>query len=885
MKLALALWRTLSALWTKNLSRSTLAVICLTNGVHAAENVLVLNSYHRGKHLSDETIEAIVNNLQTQRPGLTFLIEDMDTKRNMLDDLQPTLVNYFADKYRDIELAAIVTVDNNAFDFAIAHRETLFCDVPLVFCGFNGFDPSVMDGVTGVTGVTEAVEIEATVRTALALHPRTTHLAVVSDITLSSRSILGEFRRFARQLPEALEVVELVELETAELLDRLKRLPRTTIILRFSFFRAPNGDRFRVDEQVGLLTSAELPVYDFWDEGGIGNGYVGGYVVTGASQGRVVSNMLQRILEGESPEQIDVVTRSPNVPVFDKRQLLSTGADLSQLPANAVLRFDEPSFWQRYFKLLVATGIAFVVLLGFAVFFAALSFQRKRHAALLALEEQKLRATLQSMGEGVVTTNSRGEVEQINAVAQRWIGLPPEEIYGQPAQSIFKIAAGAHEETEGVSSDDCPPPTTSGVLTTGDGESLPIVRTAAPISLPHESEAGTVIVFRDMTREKQLQRELEQVRRLDALGQLAGGVAHDFNNILTAILAAAELLQDRMEDAEGDELARIILNSAEDAAGLTTQLLSFARKQPVTGQPVHLHSLVKDVAAVLTRTIDPRIEIEFRAEASLDLVYGDRALLKNCLLNLGINGAHAMPSGGKLLFQTRNMTLDPCEASGGPLGLAPGPYIELQVDDNGSGIAPDVMDRIFEPFFTTKEPGRGTGLGLAAVFGTMQQHAGSVTAESEVNRGTRFALRLPLTEQMTSAEADNESPMSGEGLVLVVDDQELPQRMARSTLEVLGYETLTAKDGLEAIEVYKQSGHRIDVVLLDMIMPRMSGRDCFDELQRMDPDVRVIAASGFSCPDELRELRGLGVTAQLKKPYSRAELSRALHTTLQVTDR
>ena len=851
-------------------------VLSLGDWTCAADKVLILNSYHRGKRLSDDTITAIITGLPAPHPELTLLVEDMDTKRNSLEDVKAPLLECFTQKYRDVDLAAVVTIDNNAFDFAIENRSTLFPGVPLVFCGFNGFQRSMLDGIQGVTGVAEAVEFEATIKVALALHPQTTHLAVVSDTTPSGRKLMGEFRRYAGQLPASLQIVELAELESADLSDRLKNLPPSSIVLRFSFFRDPSGESFRVDEQVELITAAGLPVYDFWDEG-IGSGYVGGYVVTGESQGQVVASMLKRILAGEAPENIEVVDRSPNIPVFDKRELLRNGADLSQLPPNAVLRFDEPSFWLRYRSLLVGTGIAFLVLLGFAIFFAVLSVQRKRHAVALSLEEQKLRATLQSIGEGVVTTNTRGEIEQINAVAERWLGLPLEKVYGRPADSIFQMSNGTSGTvTKSSSRRD---PAASGLLMTSAGNSLPIVRTAAPISLSGGEKGGTVIVFRDMTRENELQQELEQVRRLNALGQLAGGVAHDFNNMLAGIMGAAELLKGNIDDDELGSFPQLILDSASDAADLTTQLLSFASEQPIDRQPVHVHQIINDSVAVLTRTIDPRVEIDVRADAEIDVVHGDRTLLKSCLLNLGINASHAMPSGGTLIFSTRVVNLEPSDCEGVLFEIMPGPYLELRVEDTGAGISPEIIERIFEPFFTTKEPGKGTGLGLAAVFGTVQQHDGSVSVDSEVGQGACFTVRLPLASQPVSAASSGAS-VPGEGVVLVVDDWEPLQKVTRKHLEFLGYEVLTANDGLEALEVYTRADGQVDVVLLDMIMPKMDGRDCFIELKRLDPNVRVIAISGFSCPERMQELQGLGVAVQLKKPFGRTELSKALRSAI-----
>ncbi|MEP3479708.1 MAG: ATP-binding protein [Fuerstiella sp.] len=826
--------------------------------------------------MSDDTIEAIVAGVQPRYPDLTFLIEDMDTKRHSLDELRQSLLTTYRRKYHDIKLSAVVTVDNNAFEFAIQHRESLFPGVPLIFCGLNGFQPSMLDGVKGVTGVTEAIDIDATVQMALAFHPNTTHLAVISDTTKSGRSMLEGFRKYAVQLPKSLQIVELAELTASELSLGLQRLPKDSVVLRFSFFCSADGRSFRVDQQAKLITQADLPVYDFWDEA-IGSGYVGGYVVTGAAQGQPVIRILERILAGENPGQIKVVDRSPNVPVFDKRQLLRFGADMNLLPANAILRFDEVPFWQRHRRMLSGIGVTFLFLLGLAVFFAVLSVQRKKHAIALSLEEQKLRATLQSIGEGVVTTNNDGNVEHINSVAARLMGVTEQKSCGQPVAEIFQLTdSSTNAVIQSAGRGECPP-TATGRLKTSAGKKLPIALTAAPISLPEGSESGTVIVFRDMTRENELQQELQQAQRLDALGQLAGGVAHDFNNMLGGIVGAAEILSLQLSDGELSEFPKLILSSADRAAELTAQLLSFAREQPVAKHSVHINQIIADTVGVLTRTIDPRIEIEIQGEAKMDMVQGDRTLLQSCLLNLGINASHAMPSGGKLIFATGEVCLKSSDCEASSFDLREGRYVEVRVMDTGTGIAPKIIKRIFDPFYTTKEQGKGTGLGLAAVFGTVQQHCGSVTVESELGQGTNFSIRLPLAEsKVRHSKERNDGVINGNGMVLVVDDQAPLRDMAKKNLERLGYDVLTASDGIEAVEIFEREHKRIEVVLLDMIMPKMSGRDCFIELQRIDSDVRVISASGFSSPEDLQEMLSLGLTVHLTKPYRSAELSRAI---------
>lgn len=228
------------------------------------------------------------------------------------------------------------------------------------------------------------------------------------------------------------------------------------------------------------------------------------------------------------------------------------------------------------------------------------------------------------------------------------------------------------------------------------------------------------------------------------------------------------------------------------------------------------------------------------------------------------------------MFATRELTLHEQDCAENLFAIAPGRYLELRVEDTGTGISPDIMERIFDPFFTTKAQGKGTGLGLAAVFGTVQQHDGSVTVESEMGQGTTFVVRLPLAQQSASKSSASDSPISGEGVVLVVDDEEFLRKTTTKTLQELGYETLTANDGVEAVELFDRKKEQIDAILLDMSMPRMNGRDCLVELRGLAPNVPIVATSGFLSPEDLENIRSLGIAEHLPKPYHRNELSKAV---------
>jgi signal transduction histidine kinase/ActR/RegA family two-component response regulator len=369
-------------------------------------------------------------------------------------------------------------------------------------------------------------------------------------------------------------------------------------------------------------------------------------------------------------------------------------------------------------------------------------------------------------------------------------------------------------------------------------------------------------------KRRELELELSRAKRMEALGQLAGGLAHDFNNMLTGIIGHAELVA--LKAAGNEELARhaqLILGTGERAAQLTRQLLTFSRKRERVVEPVSLHRLVENVVAILERTIDRRIALKLDLRASPDLVDGDPALLESALLNLGINARDAITGSGTIGFSTERADS----------GEGPTPSVRVRVSDSGIGISETDLDRIFEPYFTTKGVGKGTGLGLAAVYGTVRDHGGTVGVESTVGEGTTFAITLPASaaEQEGDVVAESE-PCDGETrLVLAVDDEAAVLEALRGMLEGLGHTVLTACDGVEALEILDRHRGAIELVVLDLMMPRMSGRQVLERAGKTLRTIPVILTSGYSS-DSLSEIAADGRVRLLAKPYRQSELAMAI---------
>jgi PAS domain S-box-containing protein len=386
----------------------------------------------------------------------------------------------------------------------------------------------------------------------------------------------------------------------------------------------------------------------------------------------------------------------------------------------------------------------------------------------------------------------------------------------------------------------------------------------------------------DITEKKHLEAQLFRAQRLESIGTLASGIAHDLNNILTPILAGAQLLPLKFPDA--DERTRHLLEilevNARRGADLVKQVLSFARGVEGKRITLQLRHLIVEVAKILKETFPKSIEISTDVLQDLWMVSGDSTQLHQVLMNLCVNARDAMPNGGSLSIYAENVLIDENYARMN-LEAKEGPYIVMTVSDTGVGIAKEILDRIFEPFFTTKDVGKGTGLGLSTVLGIVKSHGGFVNVYSEPGTGTSFQVYLPAVEGMETITPEQLPPQTGHGeLILIVDDEVAIQEIAKTSLETHNYKTLIASDGIEAIALYAQNRDKIDAVLMDIMLPTLDGLTAIRTLQKINPLVRIIASSGLMSDKKLSAVAAIGINTFLVKPYTVNELLLSLHKVL-----
>ncbi len=517
--------------------------------------------------------------------------------------------------------------------------------------------------------------------------------------------------------------------------------------------------------------------------------------------------------------------------------------------------------------------------------------ERRRADHALRRSESYFRSLIQNSSDVILVLATDGEIRYASPSASRVFGYRPEQtlgrrledyVHGEDHSTLLETTGKIVENPHVAESSEFR-------LRHNDGKWRDVA--AQGKALIEDGEVtGLVLNVRDQTERNaaeaeriKLEGELQHIHKMEAIGTLAGGVAHDFNNLLGGILGYASMLKAGYEgqDEKVFKAASTIETAAGRAAELTSQLLGFARKGKHQNVRLNLHDLIHEAIGLLTRTVDKNIQIEQRLEAQRPEVLGDPAQLQQILLNLAVNSRDAMPQGGRLTFRTEDVVLDEgfCRRHA---GASEGPHVLITTSDTGEGIPRDIQDRIFEPFFTTKDPGKGTGMGLAMIYGIVKNHGGSIYLYSEPGQGTAFKIFLPIAAggSYAAPAPDTHEPIKGKGRILVVDDEEVIRNLATDMLEMLGYDVMTAVDGLRAVEDYAESLAEIDLAIIDMIMPNMGGRDCFRKLRELRPDLRAVLSTGYGRDGAAQEILDEGMVGFVQKPYRIEQLSEVVSRAL-----
>jgi two-component system, cell cycle sensor histidine kinase and response regulator CckA len=395
------------------------------------------------------------------------------------------------------------------------------------------------------------------------------------------------------------------------------------------------------------------------------------------------------------------------------------------------------------------------------------------------------------------------------------------------------------------------------------------------------TQKKVLVISTDITEKIKLESQFLRAQRMESIGTLASGIAHDLNNVLSPILMSIQLLESKLDDEESRSILNLLKVNAQRGGEMIRQVLSFAKGAKGDRIPVQTRHLIKEIIKILGDTFPKSIEIKHQLPNNLWSVVGDATQLYQLIMNICVNARDAMPSGGVLTIVAENVSLDEKSASKN-VDARVGNYISISITDTGTGMNPEVAEKIFEPFYTTKETGKGTGLGLSSALGIVKSHGGYITVYSQPAKGSQFKICLPAIESSQDRRSEEESaeiPAGNREWILVVDDEEGIREIARKTLESFNYNVITASDGTEAVAIFAQRKHEIGAVLLDMMMPHLDGPSTIRILTRMDPKVKIVGASGLKVNDD--DVTLSSIRAFLSKPYTAEKLLRTLYSVLQ----
>jgi signal transduction histidine kinase/ActR/RegA family two-component response regulator len=849
--------------------------------------VLILHSYHLGYDWTEGITAGIRSVFQENAVVADLHVEFMDARRHGSPADLERLHDYYKHKFQTLNFEVIISSDNAALEFLLQNHQGLFPQTPVVFCGVGRIERYDFTEHPLFTGIVEVTDNTETVALALRLQPEVRRVVVVTDNGPTLRAAQSGSADVQRTFPQLQFVfLDPSDLEISELLSRLRSMPRHSVGLLGAFFSNRFGQTFTAPEAARLISQAcPFPVYGV-NANTFREGIVGGKLNDGYFQGVEAARRAVAILKGTAPAALPILRESINHYQFDYEQLQRWQIDLSRLSPGSLVVNRPPSLYEQHAATIWIVA-AFLALQSVAISVLLLNIRRRRKA------EARLRASENSL-EKAQSIAHIGSWDHNLIRGELWWSSETYRIFGygeeRPVVSLDFFLERVHPEDVQAVLQASSEARTGGQAYTLDHRILRpdgtvrLVQQQAEVFTDRDGRAVRLVgTTSDITDLRSLEDQLRHSQKLEAVGRLAGGIAHDFNNLLTAINGYCDLI---LEDLSAQDPLRSdlleIRKAGERAATLTRQLLAFSRKQVLEPRVINLNTVVSGMDNMLRRLLGEDIELRTHFHPDLGLVKADPGQLEQVILNLAVNGRDAMPKGGKLTIETSNTVLDEDYARTHE-SVVPGFYTLLTVSDTGCGMDSETQAHLFEPFFTTKDPGKGTGLGLSMVYGIVKQSGGSIWVYSEPNQGSTFKIYLPALQETREPDAI-QKPIGklakGSETVLVVEDESAVRSFTRMVLERSGYEVLEAANGDEALVLSRKHLGDIQLLVTDMVMPGMGGRQVAEALESQRPAMKVLYLSGYT-ENTIAQRGALGVELPfLQKPFTMDVLLRKVRQVL-----
>lgn len=812
-------------------------------------NILLLYSWHKDMPWQRAFEKGLRYKLLERNLPVNFYIEYADSGRFPHQNNKKIFTEYLKEKYINKSIDVIIS-DSIPASVILETIAPFFPDTQMIAVqspSLKKMNPQQKLWKIGVKhdfkgAILEMINL---------YHPQ--NIAVVVDVAgISGKKRLENFKKELKELDIQLPVHFLTGPSLADVIENTKNLPPKSAIFYLLFFNDGKGNRVVPYKAAQKITkTANAPVFSHWDTL-LGSGILGGYMLSGEKVGLIAGDAIDFFIhktKGTKNIEFHFDEQSLFESQYDWRELKRWGINKKRLPQNSKVLFYTPGLFETYpLEMALVFSLIGVLLL----FSCVLTFEvrrRKKIAERLKQSENYLSAIFESSPDPIIVFDHQGTPVYVNLEFGKQFGWNNEDLQNWDfgfvvsedknklntlIQKVVKNNQTERTEVLGV---------------TKDNISKNLIISISVIQGDSSRFKGLVFTLTDISQQKKLAVQLQQAQKMESIGRLAGGVAHDFNNMLSVIIGHAEIVLDEVN--ENDNLYSSVLEiqkASQRSATLVRQLLAFARKQTVAPEIINLNEITEGMLNMLQRLIGESVKLDWKPSEDLWLINIDPSQIDQIMANLCVNARDAINGVGHILIETQNVTIDSSYCSE-KMEARPGDYVLISVTDDGCGMDKETAENIFEPFFTTKNVGKGTGLGLSTIYGIVKQNQGIINVYSEINQGTTFKIYLPRYSKSVGGIKKKKSTnivTGGSETILVVEDEESILSMTLIALEKFGYNVIGACNPRQALEKLEKVPGNIDLLITDVVMPEMNGKDFSIIIKKLYPDARCLFMSGYT---------------------------------------